>query len=152
MAISSRPAFDRSRSSMRQQGYTMRPIEGLAIAPNMQDRKPKTLAALEFQTTLVGIMGHDLRQSLHVIQGTYLLGRRATASMAGPWRAGRHKADGTTQLPGRRLLSGGTGQYVGNLPRRTWSSVLAASTRKRRCRPSTRHRSSSNFNECACGQ
>jgi len=51
----------------------MRPIEGLAIAPNMRDRNLKTPAAREFQTTLVGIMGHDLRQSLHVIQGTYSL-------------------------------------------------------------------------------
>lgn len=51
----------------------MRTIEGFIVAPTMQDRKPKTVGAREFQTTLVGIMGHDLRQSLHVIQGTYSL-------------------------------------------------------------------------------
>jgi two-component system, OmpR family, phosphate regulon sensor histidine kinase PhoR len=45
----------------------------LAVAPNIQDRKLKTLVAREFQTTIVGMMGHDLRQSLQVIQGTYSL-------------------------------------------------------------------------------
>jgi two-component system, OmpR family, phosphate regulon sensor histidine kinase PhoR len=39
----------------------------------VQDQSLKALAALEFQTTLLGIIGHDLRQSLHVIQGTYTL-------------------------------------------------------------------------------
>lgn len=55
----------------------MRTIESLAVARNMQDRKLKSPATREFQTTIVGIMGHDLRQSLQVIQGTYgLLGSR----------------------------------------------------------------------------
>jgi len=51
----------------------MRSIEGFAVAPSMQDRKPKTIVAQEFQTTIVGMLGHDLRQSLQVIQGTYAL-------------------------------------------------------------------------------
>ena len=51
----------------------MRSIEGFIVAPTVRDRKLRTLAAQEFQTTIVGIMGHDLRQSLHVIQGTYAL-------------------------------------------------------------------------------
>jgi two-component system, OmpR family, phosphate regulon sensor histidine kinase PhoR len=51
----------------------MRTIESFVVVPNMQDRKLKTLIAQEFQTTIVGMMGHDLRQSLQVIQGTYSL-------------------------------------------------------------------------------
>jgi signal transduction histidine kinase len=51
----------------------MRSIESFTVAPIVQDRKQGALAAREFQTTLVGMMGHDLRQSLHVIQGTYSL-------------------------------------------------------------------------------
>jgi two-component system, OmpR family, phosphate regulon sensor histidine kinase PhoR len=51
----------------------MRTIESYVVAPNMRDRKLKTLVAQEFQTTIVGMMGHDLRQSLQVIQGTYSL-------------------------------------------------------------------------------
>jgi signal transduction histidine kinase len=46
-------------------------IEGFIAAPS--NRGPKGLAAQEFQTTLVGMMGHDLRQSLQIIQGTYAL-------------------------------------------------------------------------------
>lgn len=48
----------------------MRTIEGFVVVPDMQDRR---LAAQEFQTTIVGMLGHDLRQSLQVIQGTYAL-------------------------------------------------------------------------------
>ena len=51
----------------------MRAIEGFVVAPTRRDQKPKALAAQELQTTLVGMIGHDLRQSLHVIQGTYTL-------------------------------------------------------------------------------
>jgi two-component system, OmpR family, phosphate regulon sensor histidine kinase PhoR len=51
----------------------MRTIGGFIVAPTVQDQKLKALAAREFQTTLLGMMGHDLRQSLHVIQGTYSL-------------------------------------------------------------------------------
>jgi two-component system, OmpR family, phosphate regulon sensor histidine kinase PhoR len=47
-------------------GRYMRTIEGFAVAANTQDRK--TLAAREFQTTIAGMLGHDLRQSLHIIQ------------------------------------------------------------------------------------
>jgi two-component system phosphate regulon sensor histidine kinase PhoR len=59
----------------------MRTIEGLAIAPNIRDRKPKTLVAQEFQTTIMGMLGHDLRQSLQVIQGTYALLRSRLEEM-----------------------------------------------------------------------
>jgi signal transduction histidine kinase len=51
----------------------MKTIEGFVVKPDGQGNQPKALAAREFQTTLVGMMGHDLRQSLHVIQGTYAL-------------------------------------------------------------------------------
>jgi two-component system phosphate regulon sensor histidine kinase PhoR len=59
----------------------MRTIEGFVVAPNMQDRKLKGLVAQEFQTTIVGMLGHDLRQSLHVIQGTYSLLRSRLEEM-----------------------------------------------------------------------
>ncbi|WGD55179.1 HAMP domain-containing sensor histidine kinase [Bradyrhizobium sp. CB1650] len=51
----------------------MKTIESFVVAPAGQGQKPEVVAAQEFQTTLVGMMGHDLRQSLHVIQGTYAL-------------------------------------------------------------------------------
>lgn len=51
----------------------MTTIESLAVAPRVEDRKLKTLLAQEFQTTIVGMLGHDLRQSLQVIQGTHAL-------------------------------------------------------------------------------
>ena len=51
----------------------MRTIESFVVAPSMRNRKLKDLVAQEFQTTIVGMLGHDLRQSLHVIQGTYSL-------------------------------------------------------------------------------
>jgi two-component system, OmpR family, phosphate regulon sensor histidine kinase PhoR len=72
MAVLPRPAFYGDVSSS-QQGENMRTNDGLTAAPNMQDRKPKTLVAQEFQTTIVGMLGHDLRQSLQIIQGTYAL-------------------------------------------------------------------------------
>src|SRR5216117_3180977 len=62
-------------------GENMRTIESFIAAPNVQDRKPKTLVTQEFQTTIVGIMGHDLRQSLQVIQGTYSLLRSRLEQM-----------------------------------------------------------------------
>ncbi|SED35707.1 sensor histidine kinase [Bradyrhizobium erythrophlei] len=51
----------------------METIEGIDVAPTLQGQTTTTFAAQEFQTTLVGMMGHDLRQSLHIIQGTYAL-------------------------------------------------------------------------------
>jgi two-component system phosphate regulon sensor histidine kinase PhoR len=51
----------------------MRTIESLVAAPNLLDRHSKSVIAQEFQTTIVGMLGHDLRQSLQVIQGTYEL-------------------------------------------------------------------------------
>ncbi|MGY0569881.1 sensor histidine kinase [Bradyrhizobium sp. RDM12] len=59
----------------------MRTVESLTIAPDVRERKPKGLAAQEFQTTIVGMLGHDLRQSLHVIQGTYSLLRSRLKEM-----------------------------------------------------------------------
>jgi two-component system phosphate regulon sensor histidine kinase PhoR len=49
----------------------MRTVEEFIVAPTVQAQKLNSPPAHEFQTTLVGMMGHDLRQSLHVIQGTY---------------------------------------------------------------------------------
>jgi len=51
----------------------MRTVESFIVAPDIQDRDLNAIVAQEFQTTLVGMMGHDLRQSLQVIQGTYSL-------------------------------------------------------------------------------
>jgi len=59
----------------------MRTTEDFTAARNMQDRRLKTFVAQEFQTTIVGIMGHDLRQSLQVIQGTYALLRSRLEEM-----------------------------------------------------------------------
>ena len=59
----------------------MRSIEGFSLAPIVQDQTLRTLAAQEFQTTIVGMMGHDLRQSLQVIQGTYSLLRSRLEQM-----------------------------------------------------------------------
>jgi signal transduction histidine kinase len=59
----------------------MRTIEDFVVAPDMQDRRPKTLAVQEFQTTILGMLGHDLRQSLQVIQGTYALLRSRLEQM-----------------------------------------------------------------------
>jgi two-component system, OmpR family, phosphate regulon sensor histidine kinase PhoR len=59
----------------------MRTIEGFVVAPNTPARKLETLVAQEFQTTIVGMLGHDLRQSLHVIQGTYTLLRTRLEEM-----------------------------------------------------------------------
>jgi two-component system, OmpR family, phosphate regulon sensor histidine kinase PhoR len=56
-------------------------MEDFIVAPNMQDRRLKTFVAQEFQTTIVGMMGHDLRQSLQVIQGTYALLRSRLEEM-----------------------------------------------------------------------
>jgi two-component system, OmpR family, phosphate regulon sensor histidine kinase PhoR len=49
----------------------MRTIESLSVAPGIHGQKLN--GAQEFQTTIVGMLGHDLRQSLQVIQGTYAL-------------------------------------------------------------------------------
>jgi two-component system, OmpR family, phosphate regulon sensor histidine kinase PhoR len=64
-----------------QQGINMRTVEGVCVAPNMQERKLKRGVAREFQTTIVGMLGHDLRQSLQVIQGTYALLRTRLEEM-----------------------------------------------------------------------
>src|SRR3984957_19403739 len=59
----------------------MKTIESFVAAPSMRDRRLKALVAQEFQTTIVGMLGHDLRQSLQVIQGTYSLLRSRLVEM-----------------------------------------------------------------------
>jgi two-component system phosphate regulon sensor histidine kinase PhoR len=59
----------------------MRTIERFIVAPNMQDRQLKNLVAQDFQTTIIGMLGHDLRQSLQVIQGSYSLLRSRLEQM-----------------------------------------------------------------------
>jgi two-component system phosphate regulon sensor histidine kinase PhoR len=59
----------------------MRTVESFIVAPDIQDRDLNAIVAQEFQTTLVGMMGHDLRQSLQVIQGTYSLLRSRQEEM-----------------------------------------------------------------------
>jgi two-component system phosphate regulon sensor histidine kinase PhoR len=59
----------------------MESIERFSVAPTVRDRKLRTLPAREFQTAIVGMMGHDLRQSLQVIQGTYSLLRSRLEQM-----------------------------------------------------------------------
>jgi two-component system phosphate regulon sensor histidine kinase PhoR len=63
----------------------MRLTESFIVAPSMQNQKPKSRLAQEFQTTIVGMMGHDLRQSLQVIQSSYALLRSRLEEM--PQRA-----------------------------------------------------------------
>lgn len=48
-------------------------IEDFVVAPNLLDQHAKSVMAQEFQTAIVGMLGHDLRQSLQVILGTYAL-------------------------------------------------------------------------------
>jgi signal transduction histidine kinase len=59
----------------------MRTIESFVVAPNIRNRKLETHVAQEFQTTIVGMLGHDLRQSLQVIQGSYTLLRSRLQEM-----------------------------------------------------------------------
>ena len=56
-------------------------IEDFMATRNDQAGKLGILTAQEFQTTIVGMIGHDLRQSLQVIQGTYSLLRSQLAEM-----------------------------------------------------------------------
>lgn len=79
MANSPPPSFNEGVTESP--GENMRTVESLTIAPDVRERKPKGLAAQEFQTTIVGMLGHDLRQSLHVIQGTYSLLRSRLKEM-----------------------------------------------------------------------
>jgi two-component system, OmpR family, phosphate regulon sensor histidine kinase PhoR len=72
MARSEQEAFDTINHRLNWRGK-MRTIETLTVASALRDQPPETLSVHEFQTTLVGMMGHDLRQSLHIIEGTYSL-------------------------------------------------------------------------------
>jgi two-component system, OmpR family, phosphate regulon sensor histidine kinase PhoR len=45
----------------------MRTIESFFATPSMRDRKLNNLVAQESQITIVGMLGHKLRQSLQVI-------------------------------------------------------------------------------------
>src|ERR1700709_2396772 len=81
MARPRRLAFDPTMSSKVQKGEKMRTVENLVAAPNLLDRHPKSLVAQEFQTTIIGMLGHDLRQPLQVIQVTYALLRSGIGQM-----------------------------------------------------------------------
>ena len=59
----------------------MRTREGFVVAPNMEDRGPKTFVAQDFQTTIVGMLGHDLREWLQIIRGSYALLRSRLEEM-----------------------------------------------------------------------
>ena len=59
----------------------MRTVGSFIVAPDIQDRDLNAIVAQQFQTALVGMMGHDLRQSLQVIQGTYSLLRSRQEEM-----------------------------------------------------------------------
>jgi two-component system phosphate regulon sensor histidine kinase PhoR len=59
----------------------MRTFESFVAEPNLLDQRSKSVVAQEFQTTIVGMLGHDLRQSLQVIQGTYALLRSRLEQM-----------------------------------------------------------------------
>jgi two-component system, OmpR family, phosphate regulon sensor histidine kinase PhoR len=59
----------------------MRTIDGLAASPDGQGREPKSLVAQDFQTTIVGVLGHDLRESVQIIQATYALLRTRLEEM-----------------------------------------------------------------------
>lgn len=64
----------------------MRTIETFTPTSPPRDPSPAAFSAREFQTTLVGMMGHDLRQSLHIIEGTYsLLRSRIEAAPQQVW-------------------------------------------------------------------
>jgi two-component system phosphate regulon sensor histidine kinase PhoR len=63
---------------------TMRTIEGFVGPSPMQDQKLRAIAAEGFQTALIGMMGHDLRQSLQIISGTYALLRARPNVMPQP--------------------------------------------------------------------
>jgi len=62
----------------------MRTIEGFFAASPMQDQKLRAFAAEGFQTALIGMMGHDLRQSLQIISATYALLRARPNVMPQP--------------------------------------------------------------------
>jgi two-component system phosphate regulon sensor histidine kinase PhoR len=74
-------ASDADVSSNTDKGENMRTIESFVAKPNLLDQHSKNLAAQDFQTTIVGMLGHDLRQSLHVIMGTYALLRTRSEQM-----------------------------------------------------------------------
>ena len=119
----------------RSQGENMRTIEGFVVEPDMRDRRLKAFVAQEFQTTIVGMMGHDLRQSLQVIQGTYsLLRSRLEEAPQQAWvdRGERAVTKLTEQLDCLVdvFYLAERAQCVGCILRRTRAPVLAPSTRK----------------------
>src|SRR4051794_22035253 len=59
----------------------MKALERFAVAPTARAHRRKAPAVQDLQTTLIGMMGHDLRQSLQIIQGTYALLRSQTHEM-----------------------------------------------------------------------
>jgi len=53
----------------------MRTVKSFVATPIRLDHETKAPASFELQLTLAGMLGHDLRQSLQVLQGTYALMR-----------------------------------------------------------------------------
>jgi two-component system phosphate regulon sensor histidine kinase PhoR len=74
----------RSDSQLLRGGRKMRTVEGFVATSPMQDQKLGAFAAEGFQTALIGMMGHDLRQSLQIISGTYALLRARPNVMPQP--------------------------------------------------------------------
>src|ERR1700709_449782 len=74
-------ASDADVSLNPHKGEKREKIESFGAKPNLLDQHSKNLAAQDFQTTIVGMLGHDLRQSLHVIMGTYALLRTRSEQM-----------------------------------------------------------------------
>src|SRR4051812_34628790 len=70
-------------ASLRKQpaGDNMRSMKCVMASPTTRNEQLRSFAAQEFQTAIVGMMGHDLRQSLQVIQGTYSLLRSGLNDM-----------------------------------------------------------------------
>jgi two-component system, OmpR family, phosphate regulon sensor histidine kinase PhoR len=59
----------------------MRTIDGFIAAAPMRDQTRGAYASQDFQTLLIGMMGHDLRQSLQIIRGSYALLRSRLDAM-----------------------------------------------------------------------
>jgi signal transduction histidine kinase len=70
-----------SNTRLQHEGVVMRNFERLAGAPTGQGEVDFRRAS-DFQAALLGMAGHDLRQPLHVIQGTYDLLRTRAASLS----------------------------------------------------------------------
>jgi two-component system, OmpR family, phosphate regulon sensor histidine kinase PhoR len=54
-------------------GRKMTTIESFYTNPPRHVQNPEALASQDFQTALIGMIGHDLRQSVQIIKSTYTL-------------------------------------------------------------------------------